>query len=252
MNQGTKICIRLRYAGDKTQFMPFELVLDTFLHELSHNVHGPHDVKFHGLWNQLRSDLEDLIQKGYTGEGFQESGHVLGGRQIPMHERRRHWRESQDRRNKDDQNRIAKSGRRLGGTAATPRDDIRAIIARATESRLGPKPCRPHGKLSTLCMPGSSPASPIIIPHGCGNETHSDRKVVEIADDAINHGFQTKAEEYEANDTAIARALAESFECEQAGFADPGPAERSCPQCTLLNPSTILVCQVCDFTLVKH
>lgn len=252
VNRGSKICVRLRYAGDKTQFMPFESVLDTFLHELSHNIHGPHDDKFHALWNQLRSDLEDLIQKGYTGEGFQGRGHVLGGRQVPLHERRRRWREAQDRRNKDDQNRIAKSGRRLGGTAANPRDDIRAIIARATESRLGQKPGRPHGRPSTSRAPGSSTASPIIIPHGCGNETHSDREVIEIADDAISHGFRTKADEDEANDAAIARALAESFEREQAGSADPGPAEHSCPRCTLLNPLAIQVCQACDFNLINH
>lgn len=248
VNRGSKICVRLRYAGDKTQFMPFEAVLDTFLHELSHNVHGPHDEKFHALWDQLRSELEDLIRKGYTGEGFLGRGHVLGGRQIPLHERQRRWREAQDRRNKDDQNRIVKSGRRLGGNAAGPRDDIRAVIARAAESRLGPKVSRSRGSSSATRVPGSSPTSAIIIPHGCGNETHSDREVIEIADDAISRGFQTKADEDEANDAAIARALAESFEAEQAGSSDPGPSEWSCPQCTLLNPLAIRVCQACEFS----
>lgn len=208
MNRGTKICVRLRYPGDNTQFMPLEAVLDTFLHELSHNVHGSHDDKFHALWNQLRSDSENLIQKGYTGEGFQGRGHIVGGREVPLQERRRRWREAQDRRNADNQSRIAKPGRRLGGTAAGPCDDIRAIIARATESRLGPKTGRPHRKPTTSCAPGSSSASPIIIPHGCGNETRSDREITEISDDAISHGFQTKAAEDEANDAAIARALA--------------------------------------------
>lgn len=253
VNRGSKICVRLRYAGDKTQFMPFEAVLDTFLHELSHNVHGPHDEKFHALWDQLRSELEDLIRKGYTGEGFLGRGHVLGGRQIPLVERQRRWREARDRRNKDDQNRIVKSGRRLGGNAASPRDDIRAVIARAVETRLGPKAGPPRGGSSVLRVPGSnSPATPIIIPHGCGNETHSDREVIEIADDAIGHGFQTKAEENEANDAAIARALAESFEAEKAGSADPGPSEWSCPQCTLLNPLAIRICQACESNFTGH
>ncbi|MBE3046482.1 hypothetical protein IMZ48_28925, partial [Candidatus Bathyarchaeota archaeon] len=166
MNRGSKICVRLRYAGDKTQFMPFESVLDTFLHELSHNVHGPHDDKFHALWDQLRSEQEDLIRKGYTGEGFLGRGQMLGGRQIPPHERQRRWREAQDRRNKDDKNRIVKPGRKLGGNAVTPRDDIRAVIARAAESRLGPKA---GGRRGSASAPGSSPAFPIIIPHGCGN-----------------------------------------------------------------------------------
>lgn len=249
VNRGSKICVRLRYPGDKTQFMPFESVLDTFLHELSHNVHGPHDEKFHVLWDQLRSELEDLIRKGYTGEGFLGRGQILGGRQIPLHERQRRWREAQDRRNREDQNRIMKSGRRLGGNVASPRDDIRAVIARAVESRLGRKPGRRRGGPSAPPAPGSSPVSPIIIPHGCGNGSRSDREVVDIADDAISHGFQTKAEEGEANDAAIARALAETFEAERAGPADPGPTEWWCPQCTLLNPLAIRACQACEFHL---
>lgn len=252
VNRGSKICLRLRYPGDKTQFMPFEEVLDTFLHELSHNVHGPHDEKFHALWDKLRSELEDLIRKGYTGDGFLGRGHVLGGRQIPLQERSRRWREAQDKRNKDGQNRIAKAGRKLGGSAASPRDDIRAVITRAVESRLGPKAVRPP--LSGGSIPqrqlGSSPASPIIIPHGCGNDTHSDREKTDIADDAIRHGFRTKAEEEEANDAAIAHALAASFEAELAGTAAPGPGERSCPQCTLLNALTIRACQACGLNLV--
>jgi DNA-dependent metalloprotease WSS1 len=33
INQGQKICLRLRYPGDQNQFLPIEQVTDTMLHE---------------------------------------------------------------------------------------------------------------------------------------------------------------------------------------------------------------------------
>ena len=33
INMGEKICLRLRYASDKNQFIPIEQVVDTMLHE---------------------------------------------------------------------------------------------------------------------------------------------------------------------------------------------------------------------------
>ncbi|SPO07693.1 related to WSS1 Protein involved in sister chromatid separation and segregation [Cephalotrichum gorgonifer] len=252
VNRGSKICVRLRYPGDKTQFMPFEEVLDTFLHELSHIVHGPHDQKFHALWDQLRSELEDLIRKGYTGDVFLGRGHVLGGLQVPPHERQRRWGEGQGGTARDGQNRVSKPGRRVGGAAANPRDDMRAIIARAAESRLVQTAGRPLGNSpSTLRLLGSSPDLPIVIPHGCGNESHCDLEVTEIAGEAISQGFRTKAEEDEANDAAIARALAEWPDAGPAGTASPGLGEWSCSRCTLLNPLTVRACQACEFTLAS-
>ena len=47
-----------------------EQVVDTMLHELSHNEIGPHNAQFHALWDQLRKEYEGLVSKGYTGEGF--------------------------------------------------------------------------------------------------------------------------------------------------------------------------------------
>lgn len=33
VNKGASICLRLRYPGDERQFLPFEDVVDTMLHE---------------------------------------------------------------------------------------------------------------------------------------------------------------------------------------------------------------------------
>ncbi|KAK3341430.1 WLM domain-containing protein [Lasiosphaeria hispida] len=179
VNRGQRILLRLRHAGDRNQFLPAEQVTDTMLHELSHIVHGPHDAKFHALWNQLRDEHEGLATKGYTGEGFLSDGHRLGGaRRVPMHEARRLARAAAEKR----QVVSAGSGQRLGGSAPRPGQDIRNVIVSAVERR--------NRALQ-----------------GCGNTNHNEREILEISDTATKNGFRTKAEEDAANDAAIAQAL---------------------------------------------
>ncbi|KAL1878623.1 hypothetical protein VTK73DRAFT_7704 [Phialemonium thermophilum] len=200
VNKGQKILLRLRYPGDRNQFLPVEQVTDTMLHELSHIVHGPHDQKFHALWNQLREEHEALVRKGYTGEGFLSEGHRLGGRQIPMHEARRLARAAAERR------RVlsAGSGQRLGGRPPPPGQDIRSVITSAIERRN-----------KTL--------------QGCGNTNHTESEIREISDRASRNGFRTQAEEDAANEAAIAQALWELVqEEEQQKYGDsyiPATAE---------------------------
>lgn len=178
MNRGQKICLRLRYPGDKNQFLPLEQVVDTMLHELSHNVHGPHDAKFHALWDQLRKEHEGLISKGYTGEGFLSDGRVLGGRRVPRDEARRIARAAAEKR----RTLYSGSGQRLGGAPVRAGTDIRTVIVDAIERR------------NTVLK-------------GCGSDKKSDSEIKDLADQATNNGFKTKAEEDEANDRAIAQAL---------------------------------------------
>ncbi|KAG4265166.1 hypothetical protein FPRO04_00550 [Fusarium proliferatum] len=179
INRGAKICLRLRHAGDKNQFMPIESVVDTMLHELSHIVHGPHDAKFHALWDQLRDEHEGLVLKGYTGEGFLSEGRRLGGSRIPPLEARRVAREAAEKRRARPG---TGSGKRLGGSAPRPGEDIRRVIADAAERR-----------------------SRIL--KGCGTDNLSETQIRNISDNATKNGFRTQAEEDEANDAAIAQAL---------------------------------------------
>ncbi|KAI2604494.1 WLM-domain-containing protein [Hypoxylon fragiforme] len=178
VNMGQRVCLRLRYPTDRNQFLPIEQVVDTMLHELTHNVHGPHDAKFHALWNQLREEHEALVMKGYTGEGFLTNGHRLGGRRIPAEEARRVARAAAEKR------RVLNSGsgKRLGGVAPRPGQDIRNVIADAIERRS-----------NTL--------------RGCANNNQTQDEIREIADTATRNGFRTQAEEDAANEAAIAQAL---------------------------------------------
>ncbi|KAH0559451.1 hypothetical protein GP486_004032 [Trichoglossum hirsutum] len=182
-NAGERISIRLREPFDKTQFLPRETIVETMLHELTHNVHGPHDEKFHALLQQLRDEHEKLIRSGYTGEGFLSDGNVLGGKRIPLDEARRRARAAAERR----RDLTKGSGQKLGGGPAKPGQDIRKVILDAIERRK-------------------------IVNQGCGMG-HKDTKA--IGDQATANGFKTQAEEDEANDRAIVQAYAELLQEEE-------------------------------------
>jgi hypothetical protein len=185
-NRGQRICLRLRYPGDQNQFLPLEQVVDTMLHELSHNVHGPHDAKFHALWDQLRKEYEGLLSKGYTGEGFLSDGKRLGGRRVPVDEARRIARAAAEKR----RTLYSGSGQKLGGAPVRVGTDIRKVIVDAIERR------------NTVLK-------------GCGSENKNDKEIKDLADQATQSGFKTKAEEDEANDRAIAQALWELVQEDQ-------------------------------------
>lgn len=263
VGQGQKICLRLRYSGDSNQFLPFENVVDTMLHELAHIEQGPHDEKFHALWDQLRDEHESLIRKGYTGEGFLSEGHRLGGKRIPIEEARRRARASAEKR------RNTNISRTLGGRAPPSGQNIRGVIAYAAERRRRQV-------------------------QGCASSSHNQDEIREIAETATRNGFKTQAEEDAANETAIAQAYWELVQEEQkakygysyvpptaentvgngGGTVKPGSARRekeptklqthrtdvdgekrsgsnsavvtwACEVCTLENPPDYLCCDVC-------
>ncbi|KAK0599652.1 hypothetical protein LWI29_007332 [Acer saccharum] len=85
---GVHVKLRLRRPNRDSDFYPFDQVLDTMLHELCHNAHGPHNANFYKLWDELRKECEELMYKGITGsgEGFDLPGKRLGGfsRQPPV------------------------------------------------------------------------------------------------------------------------------------------------------------------------
>ncbi|KAL3614797.1 hypothetical protein CASFOL_040458 [Castilleja foliolosa] len=51
---GVHVKLRLRRGNSDDDFLPFHEVLDTMLHELCHNAHGPHNASFYNLWDELR------------------------------------------------------------------------------------------------------------------------------------------------------------------------------------------------------
>ncbi|RVW50172.1 DNA-dependent metalloprotease WSS1 [Vitis vinifera] len=51
---GIHVKLRLRRPNRDWDFFPFDQILDTMLHELCHNVHGPHNADFYKLWDEIR------------------------------------------------------------------------------------------------------------------------------------------------------------------------------------------------------
>lgn len=259
INGGLKICLRLRQPSDERQFLPLEHVVDTMLHELCHIVHGPHNREFHALWNQLRDEHEELVMKGYTGEGFLSDGKRLGGRRMPILEARRQARAAAEQR----RTLSAGSGQRLGGATVLRGADMRRVIADAAQRRV---------EVTTGCASGAENSN-------------------ELAEEASRNGFRTKAEEDDANEQAIMQAYIDLIEQEErerygpsyvppsqenpAGprstlspppvpestrptlpFQPQGPIDLTsddrlyevpwtCPTCTLENPATFLCCDAC-------
>ncbi|KAL6248986.1 hypothetical protein RBB50_004049 [Rhinocladiella similis] len=183
VNGGEKICLRLRHAGDDTQFLPFESVLDTMLHELCHIVHGPHNQAFNALWDKLRDEHEALLRKGYTGEGFLGKGNRLGGRRIPMSEIKRQARAAAERRRE-----LSKgSGQRLGGQGIVRGQNAREIIAAAAEKRLR-------------------------IERGCGSVTDHGAQLAREKDKVTT----TKAAKQDENDAALMQAFIDLIQEEES------------------------------------
>ncbi|ETS06973.1 WLM-domain-containing protein [Trichoderma reesei RUT C-30] len=253
VNRGMKICLRLRYPQDQNQFLATESIVDTMLHELCHIVHGPHDGKFHALWDQLRDEWQGLLFKGYTGEGFLSEGHRLGGRQaLPVREVQRLARSAAEKRKAHEQL-TRGSGRRLGGGDVS-------------------RPPRPGRNLRQAAAAAAEKRNKAL--QGCATDKLSDNEIRAIADTASRNGFRTQAEEDEANDLAIAQALwelAQEDEMTNLGggsYMNSSPAEKVmkgtagtgrmaptsqpdgeqfwiCSICTLHNPQNFLCCGAC-------
>jgi len=152
--------------------------MDIVLHELSHNQFGPHDKNFHALWDQLRDEYHRLTHAGFTGQAFLSQGYTVGGKTIPKDEARRIARATAGERRKNQM----VVNRKLGGQGpplGAGRADMRGRIANAAAGRIG------QGCASGL---------------GKANQK-------QLVDQARSNGFKTKAEEDDANEIAIQKAI---------------------------------------------
>ena len=121
-------------------------------------------------------------------------GRRLGGARVPRHEAIRMARVAAEKR----RNLSAGSGQRLGGAPVRAGTDIRTVIVGAIERR------------NTVLK-------------GCASDNKGvdEKVIIDLTNDAINNGFQTQAEEDDANERAIAQALWElGQEDEKKEFGD--------------------------------
>ena len=78
-NKGEKVEVRCREPSDQTRFYTIDYIVGTLLHELCHNVHGPHNSEFYKLLDQFNNELDEFQSKNIegTGAGFDAPGKVL-------------------------------------------------------------------------------------------------------------------------------------------------------------------------------
>ncbi|CCC68803.1 hypothetical protein NCAS_0B07190 [Naumovozyma castellii] len=88
VNAGQKIMLRLRTPGDEFQFLNREAILGTMLHELTHNLFGPHDRRFYEKLDQLSARQWVIEQQGLF-DTFLGSGRRLGGSTRTLSNNRR-------------------------------------------------------------------------------------------------------------------------------------------------------------------
>ncbi|KAI3622493.1 WLM-domain-containingprotein [Moniliophthora roreri] len=139
VNAGQKILLRLRPAHSPDTFLEEEDVVQTMLHELTHNVHGPHDDKFYKYLAGLQDEYDALIRSGYSGEGFFSKGQRLGvnvSHNLPLHQARAKAIEAAEKRKRVGQV-LGGGGQRLGGGHLKGNLDLtpRELAAQAAERR---------------------------------------------------------------------------------------------------------------------
>ncbi|GAA5955813.1 hypothetical protein JCM21900_001722 [Sporobolomyces salmonicolor] len=141
INRGAKICIRLRSALDPHSFLPLEeSLIGTMLHELTHNVRGPHDDIFFKHLDRLWQEYDALRTTGYEGEGFLGRGTRVGqgvGHDTDISLQQAREKALKTFEEKERVRKILGKGGKLGGKALDSKGKrMGDILAEAAERRL--------------------------------------------------------------------------------------------------------------------
>eukprot|EP01041_Mallomonas_annulata_P007975 gene7975-16324_t len=159
VNRGKSIMLRLRPSYNSNELLPYEDVMGTMIHELTHMQISPHDASFYKLMDELADEISnDIMNISKNGgripqEPFSGKSHRIGGkfgRNVPDtgDHRRNAMANAASRRLMLDSH-----GRKLGTDMATSlhsvngnngncpkkpltREELRDHIARAAERRL--------------------------------------------------------------------------------------------------------------------
>lgn len=79
INGGAKIMLRLRYHSNPKSFLPIGDIIGTMLHELTHNIHGPHNDKFYKFLDKLKDRFEQIQYNPSSVKNYICEENKLGG-----------------------------------------------------------------------------------------------------------------------------------------------------------------------------
>ncbi|KIO21403.1 hypothetical protein M407DRAFT_245488 [Tulasnella calospora MUT 4182] len=232
INGGQKICVRLRPYFDKGAFLREEEIIGTMLHELTHNVHGPHDQQFYKFLSKLEDEYDALQRSGYAGEGFFSRGTRLGQgvshNPSPRVARERALAAAEKRRQIAV---VMNAGNKTLGGSSREGKSMRQLVAEAAERRV---------KDEKSCAFGRADA-----------EAEAERATQwSVVDDAWDDSD---------DEIILLDGPPEGVVFERSGSRPNHPSqpaasssksrEVSCPACTFLNPPRTKNCEVCDSPL---
>lgn len=278
---GVQVKLRLRRPNRDFDFYPYDQVLDTMLHELCHNAHGPHNASFYKLWDELRKECEELMAKGITGtgEGFDLPGKRLGGfsRQPPLSSLRQTALTAAEKRVRLGS--LLPSGpKRLGGdsTIMVALSPVQAA-AMAAERRLqdeiwcGSASCEDaqEGETSSDLIQGQSAGTSRL---SSGSPPFVDLSIdaSSLSESMLTHDERSQKRSRESDKISISYSFygrpESNFVDLTMGASTSGsmlnynmeePLMWECGTCTLLNPPLAPLCEICGThkpkdTVSKH
>ncbi|CAN7028547.1 hypothetical protein IGI04_029226 [Brassica rapa subsp. trilocularis] len=289
VNRGVQVKLRLRRVNNDGDFLSYHEILDTMLHELCHNAHGPHNASFYKLWDELRKECEELMSKGITGtgQGFDVPGKRLGGftRQPPLSSLRATAAKAAEKRVRAG-NLLPSGPQRLGGDssimshlspiqaaamAAERRflDDVwcgsqsaEALEDQENDSHTCREPVSVREPFTSLNARPSKRSS------SCSNPTNSSSwgsDVIDLTEEEASESSRCskrsccpgdQGPSSSSKDEPISGVMKSSETSPSTSYnANQGreePAMWECAECTLLNPLLAPICELCTAAKPKE
>ncbi len=168
VNHGFCIKVRLRSVENKNEFLPWESVLGTMIHELTHNSVNAHSAEFYKMMDEVYDEVEakDSSNKSNTSTSQIQftfgTGNKLGGGSVRSDGGLRGL--SASAAMKRSQRTSSSGGCVLGGQSAG-KDDLRRKMAESAEQRLATtisKKIRPLGDAQLLDIAVSSRSTTVL------------------------------------------------------------------------------------------
>ncbi|KAF8325810.1 WLM domain-containing protein [Cantharellus anzutake] len=247
VNGGEQILLRLRPAWAPNTFYDEGELVSVMLHELTHNVHGPHDSAFYTFLSKLEDEYAELQRSGYSGEGFFSKGKKLGGGyslDLPPHTARLKAVEAAEKRARVSKV-LGSGGNRLGGavTAKSPRE----LAAEAAERRTRDEKSCGHGQGTGGADVAKVESEKAAREDGVIDLTSSDEDddITVLSDTPepvkktppTSSGASTSSQPPQLTNTGNPRKRRLSM--------DRIPQEWSCAACTFNNPPINTQCEIC-------
>ncbi|TPX47120.1 hypothetical protein SeLEV6574_g02832 [Synchytrium endobioticum] len=242
-NGGRRILLRLRPHHHPTSFLHFESIIATMLHELTHNLRGPHDAQFYKILDSLKDEYDKLLASGYQGEGFHGPGNRVGAGISHNHDQR--------------------TAHRMAAEAAEKRLRLSKLMAPSGGVRLGSgvSSSKLEGMLTPAQMAAMAAARRAQDAVWCGN--HDDGTVDSNEIDGNNANGGSNSSHLNRPACPTERPAVSATSCsdrsDQSSSRNrvhtfPKKKEKAngdltawtCKTCTYINQPLFLMCEVCE------